>query len=642
MGLKVLIVEDQFLEARSLGVMLKNAGHTVEGMAKSVEQALQILDKKKTEIVLVDIYLKGDQNGIDLARILDQRNIPFIYLSANSDTSTLEEAMKTKPYGFLVKPFREREILIALNIAIYRYKNHQEFISRQRKWLTILLKNIISNDETRSEKALSLIRALTSFLPFDFILIDTNLHDPSAEAVFRFRRVGFDEYILYDEGRSTPYELGIEKLNPIRKRNQENRSAYFHDENDLQKEMAKNPTEEKFTRMMGFKSKLWVPLLKHWDVEMSIVFYCCNEENYNSDHLQLINSVQELLREVVENIKSANRNPNPGHKHGHSRAPNQLLKPGVEGIIGKSTKLLEALDKVSQVAPFDSTVLVLGETGVGKEGLVRAIHQLSSRKDKPLIKVNCAAIPVNLVESELFGHEKGAFTGAFERRIGKFEQANGGTLFLDEIGELPPEIQSKLLRAIQEKEIERVGARATIPTDVRIVAATNRNLLTEIAEGRFRLDLYYRINVFPIKLAPLRERREDIEALVSHFLQVYGEQVHRMKTIVTAEAIKQLENYDWPGNIRELQHLIERHVLESRTGIIDRFEMPEPIPLLQLPSTEKELKSFAEIDRDHIIAALKKSNGKISGRGGAAQLLKLPPTTLNSKIKRLGVKWPIT
>ena len=284
MGLKVLIVEDQFLEARSLGVMIKNASHTVEGVAKSVEQALQILDKKKPEIVLVDIYLKGDENGIDLARILDRRNIPFIYLSANSDTSTLEEAMATKPYGFLVKPFREREILIALNIAVYRYKKHQEFISRQRKWLSVLLKNIISTDETRGEKALSLIRALTSFLPFDFILIDTNLRDPSAEAVFRYRRVGFDEYILYDEDRSAPCELGMEKLNQIRKKNQENRSAYFLDDNDLLKEMAKNPIAEKFTRIMGFKSKLWVPLLKHWDVEMSIVFYCCNEENYTADH----------------------------------------------------------------------------------------------------------------------------------------------------------------------------------------------------------------------------------------------------------------------------------------------------------------------------------------------------------------------
>ena len=641
MSLKVLIVEDQFLEARSLGVMLKNAGHTVEGVAKSVEQALHILDKKKPEIVLVDIYLKGDENGIHLARILDQRNIPFIYLSANSNASTLEEAMATKPYGFLVKPFREREILIALNIAVYLYKKHQEFISRQRKWLTGLLKNIIASDETKGEKALSLIRALTSFLPFDFILIDTNLRDPSATAVFRYRRVGFDEYLLYDEDLATHCELGMEDLNHIRKKNLENRSAYFLDDNDLLKEMAKNPITGKLARIMEFKSKLWVPLLKHWDVEMSIVFYCCNEEKYTADHLQLMISVQELLGEVVENIRNAKSQSEPGHKHAQSRAPNQLLKPGVEGIIGKSAKLLEALDKVSQVAPFDNTVLVLGETGVGKEGLVKAIHQLSSRKDKPLVKVNCAAIPVNLVESELFGHEKGAFTGALERRIGKFEQANGGTLFLDEIGELPMEIQSKLLRAIQEKEIERVGGRATIPTDVRIVVATNRNLLAEIAEGRFRHDLYYRINVFPIKLAPLRERREDIEALAAHFLQVYGESFHRGKITISPGAMKQLENYYWPGNIRELQHLIERHVLECRTGLISTFEMPEPLPSQQMATAENELKSFAEMDRDHIIAALKKTNGKISGKGGAAQLLQLPPTTLNSKIKRLGIKWPI-
>ncbi|TDW96358.1 regulatory Fis family protein [Dinghuibacter silviterrae] len=620
MSLKVLIVEDQFLEARSLSTMLKNGGHAVEGIAKSVEQALLILDKKKPEIVLVDILLKGEANGIDLARVLDRRNIPFIYISANSNTSTLEEAVATKPYGFLVKPFKERQILIALNIAAYRYRKHQEFISRQQKWLTSLLKNIIATDETKDEMVLSLIRALTSFLPFDFIMIDTDLRDSAAGAFFRYRRVDFDEYIRVDDDGDT--------INDIRKANRENRSAYFLDEADLRKE--------------GFKSKLWVPLLKHWDVEMSIAFYCCNEEKYTADHLQLMNSVQELLGEVVGHIKTANAASRPGHKRNRSMAPNQLLQPKVGGIIGKSVKLLEALDKVSQVAPFDNTVLILGETGVGKEGLVKAIHQLSPRKDKSLVKVNCAAIPANLVESELFGHEKGAFTGAIEQRIGKFEQAHGGTLFLDEIGELPIDIQSKLLRAIQEKEIERVGGRTTIRTDVRIVVATNRNLLLEIAEGRFRLDLYYRINVFPIKLPPLRERREDINALASHFLQLYGDKINRGRMTITPEAMQQLENYSWPGNIRELQHLIERHVLQCRTGIIDRFDMPEPIPFQHWSKDVRELKSFADMDRDHIITALKRCNGKISGRGGAAELLSLPPTTLNSKMKRLGIKWPLS
>jgi transcriptional regulator with GAF, ATPase, and Fis domain len=314
----------------------------------------------------------------------------------------------------------------------------------------------------------------------------------------------------------------------------------------------------------------------------------------------------------------------------------------LEGIIGRSPKVLEALDKVSQVAPFDNTVLIMGETGVGKEGLVKALHQLSNRKDKPFVKVNCAAIPVNLVESELFGHEKGAFTSSVEKRIGKFELANGGTLFLDEIGELPLEVQSKLLRAIQEKEIERVGGRTTIRTDVRIIAATNRNLLQEIADGNFRLDLYYRLNVFPITLVPLRERKQDIPALANHFLKIFGKTSGRGDLTLSEAALKQLHNYNWPGNIRELQHLIERHVLLAKRSVIDSFEMPEPLPVARFSTgSGSEIKSFDEMDKEHIISALRRCNGKVSGQGGAGELLKLPPTTLRSKMKRLGITWPV-
>jgi transcriptional regulator with GAF, ATPase, and Fis domain len=345
-------------------------------------------------------------------------------------------------------------------------------------------------------------------------------------------------------------------------------------------------------------------------------------------------------REVT--IIDIDRGQRSSEEYKPSKAPNQLLRPVVDGIIGNSPKLIKALDKVTQVAPFDNTVLILGETGVGKEGIVKAIHQLSPRKGRPLVRVNCAAIPVSLVESELFGHEKGAFTGAIESRVGKFEQANGGTLFLDEIGELPIEIQSKLLCAIQEKEIERVGGRATIKTDVRIITATNRNLLKEVAAGRFRMDLYYRINVFPIFLAPLRERREDIPALTNYFLQCYASKIRSESMTVSAAALKQLTNYSWPGNIRELQHLIERHVLQSQSNRIDRFEMPDQISASEnLPTTEPEIKSYIEMDRVQIIGALKKSNGKVSGPGGAAELLKLPPSTLRSKMNRHGITWLI-
>jgi DNA-binding NtrC family response regulator len=642
MSLKVLIVEDQFLEARSLSVMLSNAGHTVHGIAKSVANAAAIIQKSRPDIVLVDIYLKGDGNGIDLARRLDQQSIPFVYISANSNASILEQAIATKPYGFLVKPFSEREIVVALNIAKFLYQDRREFLSRQRTWLRSLLKNIVLAEDTKGEKALSIIRTLTSFLPFDFIMIDTDLHDESGSAVFRYQRKGFDEYVQYDDPNSEDHcDISTADLKATRRKNRESRTAYFLNTEDLLKHSTDDPVQEKIIQIKHFKAKLWLPFLNAGEVEMAMVFYRSNEERYTADHLGLILSVQDLLAEVVKGVRVSQSASGFLKKPSGSKAPNQQLKPRIEGIIGQSPKMLEALDKVLQVAPYDNTVLILGETGVGKEGLVKAIHRLSSRNVKPLIKVNCAAIPVSLVESELFGHEKGAFTGALERRIGKFEQANGGTLFLDEIGELPMEIQTKLLRAIQEKEIERVGGRNIMQVDVRIITATSRNLLNEIANGRFRLDLYYRINVYPIKLAPLRERREDISVLAAYFLQMYGSSINRGALTIASAAMKQLEEYSWPGNIRELQHLIERHVLECRTGLIEWFEMPEEIPMLnRLNNTGGEIVPFAVMDREHILTALRKCNGKISGKNGAAELLRLHPSTLSSKIKRLGIQWP--
>jgi DNA-binding NtrC family response regulator len=583
MNLNILIVEDQFLEAENLSIILKNAGHTVHGIAKSVDQAMGLLKKGNPDIALVDIVLRGELNGIDLARLLDKKNIPFIFLSANSNATTLEQAIATKPYGFLVKPFREKELLIALNIAVYRYQKNGELVTRQQKWLNGLLTSVIEMPGNKNDKILSLIRALTSFLPFDFIVIDTKLADKNDSVVYRYQRTGFDAYVrLSEKAMQADYELGAADMNAVRKKYKGDSSPYFLNGQDYM---------DKTHRAKQFTAVLWLPLPHHWEVDMAITFYRCGGESYTHDHLDLMVSMQGLLAQVVDSIRRSSNEDKSPKQFQPSKAPNQLLIPGIEGIIGNSPKLIEALDKVIQVAPFDNTVLILGETGVGKEGIVKAIHNLSPRKSRPLVKVNCAAIPVNLVESELFGHERGAFTGATERRIGKFEQASGGTLFLDEIGELPIEIQSKLLRALQEKEIERVGGRATIKTDVRIITATNRNLLKEIASGRFRMDLYYRINVFPIFLPPLRERREDIPALAGYFLKHYGSNIRSETMSLSPTALKQLEDYSWPGNIRELQHLIERHVLQARSGRIEAIEMPDQIPGNEFsPTTEPEVK----------------------------------------------------
>jgi len=310
-----------------------------------------------------------------------------------------------------------------------------------------------------------------------------------------------------------------------------------------------------------------------------------------------------------------------------------------EEIVGTSPLLQKVFQSVGQVAATTSTVLILGETGTGKEGIARAIHEGSPRKDKPMIKVNCAALPASLVESELFGHEKGSFTGATDRRIGKFELADNSTLFLDEIGELPPELQAKLLRAIQEKEIERIGGRTTIRTDARIIAATNRDLQKEVDAGRFRTDLYYRLNVFPIHLPPLRERREDIPALTAHFIARYARKSGKKINAISPGVLHQMGAYHWPGNIRELEHLIERSILMTQGAVIREIHLPigKKENGNAEPNDPVAIKSLEENERDHILSVLRKTKGRIRGKGGAAEILKLPPTTLHSRMKKLGI-----
>lgn len=306
-------------------------------------------------------------------------------------------------------------------------------------------------------------------------------------------------------------------------------------------------------------------------------------------------------------------------------------------IIGKGQAMQKVFRLVSLVADSDSTTLLLGETGTGKELIAKAIHNASLRKDKLMVKVNCAALATNLIESELFGHEKGAFTGAVERRIGKFELANKGTLFLDEVGEMPLETQVKLLRVIQEREFERVGGSSTIKVDVRIIAATNRKLEEEVRHGRFRSDLYYRLNVFPIELPPLRERIEDIEPLANFFLKRYVKGSAKSFTAISPIAMAKLKGYGWPGNIRELEHLIERSILLSEGKILNDIPLPRQGSQENPEGGSQAPKTLVEMERAYIIDVLKSCKGKIAGSDGASQLLDLPSTTLHSKIKKLGI-----
>lgn len=322
------------------------------------------------------------------------------------------------------------------------------------------------------------------------------------------------------------------------------------------------------------------------------------------------------------------------------------VEAGITGVIGNSSVLRDVISAVRQVAPTQATVLVFGETGTGKERIARSVHELSPRRTKPFVAVNCAALPSNLIESELFGHEKGAFTGATERRIGKFEAAQGGTIFLDEVGELPFDVQAKLLRVLQERELERVGGKIPVLVDVRVVAATNRDLQREVAEGRFRADLYYRLNVFPLTLPPLRERREDIPHLTVHFIRKYSERLNKRITTIDYDSMQALIRCSWQGNIRELENVIERSVITSQGEVFRVTGLPEESPSNAsntrsgetLRSQPYSLKTHTEAEREHIMRVLEETGWRVSGERGAAAILKMKPTTLEYRMKKLGIR----
>jgi DNA-binding NtrC family response regulator len=359
----------------------------------------------------------------------------------------------------------------------------------------------------------------------------------------------------------------------------------------------------------------------------------------------------EDLLDAIEQAIHHNR-----ERLGQRRRAEERTLPEVEGrsdtgvseIVWHSEAMRRVLQAVDIVAPTDSTVLIEGETGTGKELIARAIHSRSRRRSRPFVALNCAAIPSGLLESELFGHAKGAFTGALGDRVGRFELANGGTLFLDEIGDIPLELQPKLLRVLQEQEFERLGSTQTIRVAVRLIAATNLDLATMVADKRFRSDLYYRLNVFPIVIPPLRDRREDIPALVDHFMRMYAHRLNRRAELISPSALKALTEYDWPGNVRELANVVERATITARAGDL-RFDLPpsgDRNAIAGLGTASRvcspgEIMSEAELrhkERENIAAALRRTRGKIYGEDGAAKLLGIKPTTLLSRLAKLGLK----
>lgn len=389
----------------------------------------------------------------------------------------------------------------------------------------------------------------------------------------------------------------------------------------------------KFWRSVGMENAFGAPL-RAGNVNIGTLWLLTNEVN-----LTILRGICAQVSIAISNIRANEKilayKQKLEHENDYLREQIKTMYNFSE-IVGNGVQMQKVYRLITQVAESASTVLLLGETGTGKELIARAIHNASPRKSKLMVKVNCAALPTHLIESELFGHERGAFTGAIDRRIGKFELANHSTLFLDEIGEMPLELQVKLLRVLQERELERVGGKSTIKVDVRIIAATNRNLEAEVKAGRFRSDLYYRLNVFPIQLPPLRERLEDIEPLANSFVAKFSKNIGKKITGISAKVLKQLRSYDWPGNVRELEHQIERSILLSDGDVLKEVHIghrPEEDGDEQAPSA----RTLEQIERTYIIEVLKRCGGKISGLGGAAEILEIPGTTLHSKMRKLKI-----
>jgi formate hydrogenlyase transcriptional activator len=411
-----------------------------------------------------------------------------------------------------------------------------------------------------------------------------------------------------------------------------------------------NPGERESypTRAAAFKTACHLPLVSRDRILGTLGFARRDDSAYTQDEIQFLTQVSNQIAIAVEHALVFREIAQLKDKLAVERLYLESeirTEHNFEAIVGESPALRNVLQRAEVVAPTDSTVLILGETGTGKELIARAIHDRSDRHDRTFVKINCAAIPTGLLESELFGHERGAFTGAIAQKIGRFEVANGGTLFLDEVGEIPLELQPKLLRVLQEQEFERIGGTKTIKVDVRLVAATNRNLAEMVEQQRFRDDLYYRLNVFPLEVPPLRQRLEDIPALVRYFVQLFARRMDRRIEVIPRDALEAMRQYPWPGNIRELANLIERATILS------------PGPTLNIPLTElKPVREVAKepaphgngattlegLERAHIVAVLEEANWLVGSPRGAAARLGMKRTTLLSLMKRLGVTRPAT
>lgn len=578
----VLMVDDTPANLHVLFDLLSESGFEVL-VAEDGESALARAQYTRPDLILLDV-LMPDMDGFETYRRLKEnsvtQSIPVIFMTSLVDTVDKVKGLRLGAVDYITKPFQIEEVLarITTHLTLRRLKaTLQEKEERLSRIIEGALDAIITlNAEGR-----------------------ITLFNSAAEKVFRCQAsavMGRPFSAFLPSGSQQVLDRYIREPNAPHSSS----VAFWLPEGltALRADGAVFPIEATLSRVEANGQPLYTLILR--DI---------NERKKSEAERNRLQGLNLYLQEEAWNEHS------------------------LKELIGGSPAFRKVMDVVRQVAATDATVLVTGETGVGKEVIVRTLHSRSRRRDQPLVKLNCAAIPKDLAESELFGHEKGAFTGALARKIGRFELADGGTLFLDEIGELPVDLQAKLLRVLQDGELEHVGGTQTVKVNVRIIAATNKDLKRGVEQGQFRPDLYYRLNVFPIHLPPLRERTEDIPALANHFIQKYAAKYGKTITLVPEQTMQSLMQYSWPGNIRELQHLIERAVILTAGPALEIGDwVVEPSRAAPALVTTLE-----EVERAHILRTLEHTGWRVSGAKGAARLLGLPPTTLEARMKKLGI-----
>ena len=501
--------------------------------------------------------------------------------------------------------------------------------SEERLRVLLEVNNAIVTCLDRDSLFAATTQALRRVVPFDRAAL--HLYDPANDV---FRVLGVTGPVpsppIFPIGTAWP------------RRGTRNGWVLDHNKPILTADLQEPPSVLEHARLLegGIRSAVSAPMTIKGKIIGTLNVGSREPGRYGADDASLLAAIAEQVALAIENLRAYEEIA--GLK-ARLEEENIYLQEEVRteaafgDVIGESPGIVGVLSSVRKVATTDSTVLVTGETGTGKELIVRAIHDLSRRKDKLLVKVNCAALPAGVIESELFGHERGAFTGALTRKIGRFELANRGTLFLDEVGDLPLELQAKLLRVLQEGEFERVGGTQTLKVDVRLITATNRDLEHAVSEERFRADLYYRLNVFPIVIPPLRERPQDIPRLARHFAMLYASRMGKRVGPLGADVLNRLAAYDWPGNVRELQNVIERAVILSPEG---RFELGAFVAKPASGSPMQQANSLEDVERQHVLAVLEQTGWRVSGEHGAAKILGLKRTTLESRMNKLGIHRP--